>query len=105
MSLKELIRKDCVELDAPYTGKAELIRSMAKRLAASGVVTDAEAVTGLKLLSEEEGIIPALESAHALAYAAKLAPTLSQDQVMIVNLSGRGDKDMQTVARALGVEL
>jgi tryptophan synthase beta chain len=68
-------------------------------------VTDAEAVAGLKLLSEEEGIIPALESAHAVAYAAKLAPTLPQEQVMIVNLSGRGDKDMQTVARALGVEL
>jgi tryptophan synthase beta chain len=68
-------------------------------------VTDAEAVGGLKLLSEEEGIIPALESAHAVAYAAKLAPMLPQEQVMIVNLSGRGDKDMQTVARALGVEL
>jgi tryptophan synthase beta chain len=68
-------------------------------------VTDAEAVAGLKLLSEEEGIIPALESAHAVAYAAKLAPMLPQEQVMIVNLSGRGDKDMQTVARALGVEL
>jgi tryptophan synthase beta chain len=68
-------------------------------------VTDAEAVAGLKLLSEEEGIIPALESAHAVAYAAKLAPTLPQEQVMIVNLSGRGDKDMQTVARALGEEL
>jgi tryptophan synthase beta chain len=68
-------------------------------------VTDAEALEGLKLLSETEGIIPALESAHAVAYAAKLAPTLAREQVMIVNLSGRGDKDMQTVARALGVEL
>ena len=68
-------------------------------------VTDAEAIEGLKLLSEAEGIIPALESAHAIAYAAKLAPTLPQEQVMIVNLSGRGDKDMQTVARTLGVEL
>jgi tryptophan synthase beta chain len=68
-------------------------------------VTDTEALDGLKLLSETEGIIPALESAHAVAYAAKLAPTLSREQVMIVNLSGRGDKDMQTVARALGVEL
>src|SRR3989454_3433046 len=68
-------------------------------------VTDAEALEGLKLLSETEGIIPALESAHAVAYAAKLAPTLSSDQVMIVNLSGRGDKDMQTVAQALGVKL
>jgi len=68
-------------------------------------VTDAEALEGLKLLSETEGIIPALESAHAVAYTAKLAPTLAREQVMIVNLSGRGDKDMQTVARALGVEL
>jgi tryptophan synthase beta chain len=68
-------------------------------------VTDAEALDALKLLSETEGIIPALESSHALAYAAKLAPALSKEQVMIVNLSGRGDKDMQTVARAFGVTL
>jgi tryptophan synthase beta chain len=68
-------------------------------------VTDAEALDGFKLLSETEGIIPALESAHAVAYAAKLAPTLASEQVMIVNLSGRGDKDMQTVAGALGVDL
>jgi tryptophan synthase beta chain len=68
-------------------------------------VTDAEAVDGLKLLSETEGIIPALESAHAVAFAAKLAPTLDPKQVMVVNLSGRGDKDMQTVASTLGVEL
>jgi tryptophan synthase beta chain len=68
-------------------------------------VTDAEALESLKLLSETEGIIPALESAHAVGYAAKLAPTLSSEQVMIVNLSGRGDKDMQTVAQALGVNL
>jgi tryptophan synthase beta chain len=68
-------------------------------------VTDAEALEALKLLSETEGIIPALESAHAVAHAARLAPTLPKEQVMIVNLSGRGDKDMQTVARALGVSL
>jgi tryptophan synthase beta chain len=68
-------------------------------------VTDAEALDALKLLSETEGIIPALESAHAVAHAVKLASTLSREQVMIVNLSGRGDKDMQTVARALGVDL
>jgi tryptophan synthase beta chain len=68
-------------------------------------VTDAEALEAFRLLSETEGIIPALESAHAVAYAAKLAPTLPREQVMIVNLSGRGDKDMQTVARALGVNL
>ncbi len=68
-------------------------------------VTDAEALDALKLLSENEGIIPALESSHAVAHAIKLAPTLAREQVMIVNLSGRGDKDMQTVAKALGVSL
>ena len=68
-------------------------------------VTDAEALDALKLLSETEGIIPALESSHAVAHAIKLAPTLPRDQIMIVNLSGRGDKDMQTVARAFGVTL
>jgi len=68
-------------------------------------VTDAEAVAGLKLLTATEGIIPALESAHALAYAAQLAPQMSRDQIIIVNLSGRGDKDMNTVANYLGVTL
>jgi tryptophan synthase beta chain len=67
--------------------------------------TDAEALDALKVLSETEGIIPALESAHAVAHSMKLAPTLGKDQIVIVNLSGRGDKDMQTVARALGVSL
>jgi tryptophan synthase beta chain len=67
--------------------------------------TDAEALDALRLLAETEGIIPALESAHALAHAIKLAPTLSREQLMIVNLSGRGDKDMQTVAQAFGVSL
>jgi tryptophan synthase beta chain len=68
-------------------------------------VTDREALEALRLLSECEGIIPALESAHAVAYAARLAPTMARDRVIIVNLSGRGDKDMQTVAQALGVTL
>ncbi len=67
--------------------------------------TDAEALDGLKTLSETEGIIPALESAHAVAHAVKLAPTLAREQIVIVNLSGRGDKDMQSVAKALGVSL
>ncbi|HWN57105.1 MAG TPA: tryptophan synthase subunit beta, partial [Methylomirabilota bacterium] len=56
-------------------------------------------------LSETEGIIPALESSHAVAHAIKLAPTLPKEQIMIVNLSGRGDKDMQSVAKAFGVTL
>ncbi|MBP1684046.1 MAG: tryptophan synthase, beta chain [Deltaproteobacteria bacterium] len=68
-------------------------------------VTDAEAVEGLQLLTRTEGIIPALESAHAVAYAAKLAPQMRSDQMIIVNLSGRGDKDMPSVAARLGVTL
>jgi tryptophan synthase beta chain len=66
---------------------------------------DEEAVAGLQLLTETEGIIPALESAHAVAFVARLAPTLDKDKVVIVNLSGRGDKDMATVAAHLGVTL
>jgi tryptophan synthase beta chain len=68
-------------------------------------VNDQQAVDALRLLSESEGIIPALESAHAIAYAAQLAPTLPREQIVLVNLSGRGDKDMNTVARYLGVRL
>ena len=68
-------------------------------------MTDAEALDALKMLSELEGIIPALESSHAVAQAIKLAPQLPREQIMIVNLSGRGDKDMQTVAKAFGVSV
>jgi tryptophan synthase beta chain len=68
-------------------------------------VTDAEAVEGLRLLTETEGIIPALESAHAVAFAARLAPELGPDRTIVVGLSGRGDKDMNTVADYLGVTL
>jgi tryptophan synthase beta chain len=68
-------------------------------------VTDPEAVEGLKLLTQTEGIIPALETAHAIAYTAQLAPQLPHDQIIVVNLSGRGDKDMNTVAEYLGVTL
>jgi tryptophan synthase beta chain len=67
--------------------------------------TDVEALDALKVLSETEGIIPALESAHAVAHTLKLAPTMPRDAIVIVNLSGRGDKDMQSVATALGVSL
>jgi tryptophan synthase beta chain len=62
-------------------------------------------MAGLRLLTESEGIIPALESAHAIAFAARLAPTLDPRKVVIVNLSGRGDKDMATVATHRGVTL
>ena len=68
-------------------------------------VTDDEALDGFRLLSETEGIIPALEPAHALAYLAKLAPDIAKDSLVLVCLSGRGDKDMETVAQALGVDL
>ncbi len=66
-------------------------------------VTDDEALAAFHALCRTEGIIPALESAHALAYAAKLAPTLPKDMLLLVNLSGRGDKDMHTVAEKSGI--
>jgi len=68
-------------------------------------VTDDEALTAFHALCRFEGIIPALESSHALAYAAKLAPTLNKEQLLLVNLSGRGDKDMATVAQQSGISL
>lgn len=68
-------------------------------------VTDDEALAGFKALTSEEGIIPALESAHAIAHVLRLAPTMTQDQTIVVCLSGRGDKDMHTVADAMGVKL
>ncbi len=67
-------------------------------------VTDAEALQAFHDLCRFEGIIPALESSHALAYAARLAKTLPQDKVILVNLSGRGDKDMHTVAEKSGIQ-
>ena len=68
-------------------------------------VTDIEALEAFQKLTHLEGIIPALESAHAIAQVIKLAPTLSSDKILLVNLSGRGDKDIHTVADALKVEL
>jgi len=65
-------------------------------------ITDDEALEAFQLLCHSEGIIPALESSHAVAYAVKLAPQLSKDEIVLVNLSGRGDKDLETVAKALG---
>ncbi|HEX3203123.1 MAG TPA: tryptophan synthase subunit beta, partial [Nitrospiraceae bacterium] len=67
--------------------------------------TDDEAMAAFDLLAKEEGIIPALESAHAIAEVVKLAPTLKRRQVVVVNLSGRGDKDVNQVARIKGVTL
>jgi tryptophan synthase beta chain len=68
-------------------------------------ITDDEALNAFHTLTRMEGIMPALESAHAVAYAMKLAPTLPKEQVLLVNLSGRGDKDMNTVAERSGLKL
>jgi len=67
-------------------------------------VTDDDALEAFHQLCRLEGIIPALESSHALAYAAKMAPRLKKDQILLVNLSGRGDKDMHTVAEKSGLK-
>lgn len=67
-------------------------------------INDAEALQAFHDLCRFEGIIPALESSHALAYAAKIAPTLPKDKILLVNLSGRGDKDMHTVAEKSGIQ-
>lgn len=76
------------------TGRAEYVN-----------ITDNEALDGFYALTRMEGIIPALESAHAMAYTMKLAPTMRKDEIIVVNLSGRGDKDMQTMAKREGIEL
>lgn len=68
-------------------------------------ITDDEAVEAFEYLSRTEGVIPAIESAHAVAYAMKLAPTMARDQIIVVNLSGRGDKDCAAIARYRGEEL
>jgi tryptophan synthase beta chain len=76
------------------TGRAEYV-----------AITDEEALQAFHDLCRLEGIIPALESAHALAYAAKIAPSMRKDQILLVNLSGRGDKDMHTVAERSGIKI
>ena len=76
------------------TGRAEYIP-----------ISDEEAVSAFEYLSRTEGIIPAIESAHAVAAALKIAPTMTKDQILVINLSGRGDKDVYQVARYRGVQL
>jgi len=76
------------------TGRAEFV-----------AIDDQEALQGFRDLTSLEGIIPALESSHAIAYCNKLAPTLSTDKIIIMNLSGRGDKDIHTVANIEGIEV
>jgi tryptophan synthase beta chain len=67
--------------------------------------TDDEALSAFQLCSKMEGIIPALEPAHALAHVIKIAPSMPKDKLIIMNMCGRGDKDIFTVARALGVSM
>jgi len=76
------------------TGRAEYVS-----------ITDAEALDAFQMLAQTEGLIPALECAHALAHLKKIAPTLNPDTLVVVNLSGRGDKDMETASRALEITL
>ena len=76
------------------TGRAEYV-----------AITDDEAVNAFEYLSCQEGIIPAIESAHAVAYAMKLAPTMSKDQIIVITISGRGDKDCAAIARYRGEDI
>lgn len=91
-------------LDYPGVGPEHAFFKENKR-AEYVTVTDEEALEAFHLLSRTEGILPALESAHAVAYVLKLAPTLKKDQVIMVNLSGRGDKDVPSIGAKIGVEL
>ena len=88
-------------LDYPAVGPEHCHLHSIGRVTYSSV-TDAEALEGLQVLSRTEGIIPALESAHAIRFAVELAKDMRQDEIVVVCLSGRGDKDMQTVREALG---
>ncbi|MFC1854962.1 tryptophan synthase subunit beta [Thermodesulfobacteriota bacterium] len=91
-------------LDYPGVGPEHSYFNAIKRAEYTSI-TDDEALKGFEMLTQVEGIIPALESAHAVAYTMKLAPTLDKDQSIILNLSGRGDKDIYTIAGIMGVEL
>mgnify|MGYP001347462706 CR=1 FL=1 len=91
-------------LDYPGVGPEHAWLKDIKR-AEYTAVTDDEALAAFRMLTRTEGIIPALESSHAVAYAIKAAPTLPQDHIMVVNLSGRGDKDLHTVANIDGIKL
>ena len=84
-------------LDYPGVGPEHAYLHDSKR-ATYVSITDDEAMQALKELCREEGIIPAIESAHAIAYALKKAKTMNEDQIMVVNLSGRGDKDVNNIA-------
>jgi tryptophan synthase beta chain len=91
-------------LDYPGVGPEHAFLKVLQR-AKYVSATDREAADAFLVLSREEGILPALESAHALAYAMKLAKQMQKDKVIVVNLSGRGDKDVETMADYLGVKI
>lgn len=91
-------------LDYPAVGPEHSYYHDAGRIRYTSA-TDAEALAAFDLLAKEEGIIPALESAHAVAEVVKLAPTMKKSQILIMNLSGRGDKDVQQLAKMRGIPL
>lgn len=91
-------------LDYPGIGPEHAYLADTKR-AVYVPVTDEEAVDSFEYLSRMEGIIPAIESAHAISYARKIAPSMRKDQIIVINLSGRGDKDVAAIARYKGVEI
>ena len=91
-------------LDYPSVGPAPaLLQEL--QLASYELVNDDEAIKAFHDCCAYEGIIPALESSHALAYAARVAPQMAKDQIILVNLSGRGDKDIHTVAEYGNIKL
>ena len=92
--MRVLTRHWCDGHDRQDSGRAEY-----------ACINDQEALDGFKALSEMEGIIPALETSHAIAHAMKMAATMKPSETILINVSGRGDKDMMHVARVLGVEL
>lgn len=91
-------------LDYPGIGPEHVMLAKTGR-AEYAAITDEEAVNAFEYLSKTEGIIPAIESSHAVAYAIKLAPILDKDKIIVVNLSGRGDKDVESIARYRGEEI
>lgn len=91
-------------LDYPGIGPEHMMLFEEKR-AEYVPITDDEAVNAFEYLSRMEGIIPAIESAHAVAYAMKIAPKMKKDQIIVINISGRGDKDVAAIARYKGVDI
>jgi tryptophan synthase beta chain len=91
-------------LDYPGVGPEHSFLKISKR-AQYASITDKEAVDAFLTLSKQEGILPALESSHAIAYAMKLAPKMKKTQTIVVTLSGRGDKDVETIAKFIGEKI